>query len=85
MLLGMAWEYAQDEQGVARGNRAIRSRARTGEGFRTRVGIKAQDGCNNACTFCIVHVARGASRSMPFDQVVDDARKQAQAGRGSSC
>ncbi|MFR1639302.1 MAG: hypothetical protein ACLSVD_09090 [Eggerthellaceae bacterium] len=31
-----------------------------GSGFRTRVGVKVQDGCDNACTYCIVHVARGA-------------------------
>ena len=54
--------------------------ARSGLGFRTRVGIKAQDGCNNACTFCIVHVARGASRSVPMAQVLADARTQAAAG-----
>ena len=53
---------------------------RTGGGFRTRVGIKAQDGCNNACTYCIVHVARGASRSVPFDKVIADARAHAAAG-----
>ena len=56
------------------------STSRVGEGFRTRVGIKAQDGCHNACTFCIVHVARGESRSVPFEQVVEDARRHAQAG-----
>ncbi|MBQ3328857.1 MAG: MiaB/RimO family radical SAM methylthiotransferase, partial [Eggerthellaceae bacterium] len=53
---------------------------RTGGVFRTRVGIKAQDGCNNACTYCIVHVARGTSRSVPFDEVVADARAHAAAG-----
>ena len=26
---------------------------------RTRIGIKVQDGCDNACTYCIVHVALG--------------------------
>ena len=34
-----------------------------GNGFRTRVGVKVQDGCNNACTYCIVHVARGRATS----------------------
>lgn len=53
---------------------------RVGAGFRMRVGIKAQDGCNNACTFCIVHVARGESRSVAFDQVVADAKRHADAG-----
>ncbi|MDO4533086.1 MAG: tRNA (N(6)-L-threonylcarbamoyladenosine(37)-C(2))-methylthiotransferase MtaB [Coriobacteriia bacterium] len=53
---------------------------RTGMGFRTRVGIKVQDGCNNACTYCIVHVARGESWSVPFEQVVAEARAHALAG-----
>jgi threonylcarbamoyladenosine tRNA methylthiotransferase MtaB len=37
----------------------------TGEGFNTRRGIKIQDGCDNACTFCIVRVARGRAHSLP--------------------
>lgn len=39
---------------------------------RTRAFIKAQDGCDNNCTFCITTVARGASRSRPAAQVVSD-------------
>ena len=39
---------------------------------RTRAFIKAQDGCDNACTFCITTVARGASRSRPAAQVIAD-------------
>ncbi|MDU1909038.1 MAG: 2-methylthioadenine synthetase, partial [Eggerthella sp.] len=41
-----------------------------GSGFRTRVGVKVQDGCDNACTYCIVHVARGRATSRPADDVV---------------
>jgi threonylcarbamoyladenosine tRNA methylthiotransferase MtaB len=37
---------------------------------RTRAFIKVQDGCDNACTFCITTVARGASRSRPVDEIV---------------
>ena len=29
------------------------------DSFRTRAALKIQDGCNNACTYCIVHTARG--------------------------
>lgn len=54
--------------------------ARCGVGFNTRVGVKVQDGCDNACTYCIVHVARGNAESMPHDQVVDECA--AFAGRG---
>ena len=30
-----------------------------GNEFRSRAALKIQDGCNNACTYCIVHTARG--------------------------
>lgn len=42
-------------------------RARHG---RTRAFIKAQDGCDNACTFCVTTVARGAGRSRSADAIV---------------
>ncbi len=51
-----------------------------GDGFRSRVGVKIQDGCNNACTYCIVHVARGRATSRPADQVVSECVQLAQAG-----
>ena len=41
---------------------------------RTRAFIKAQDGCDNACTFCITTVARGNGRSRPADVIVDEIR-----------
>ncbi len=53
---------------------------RVGELFPTRVGVKVQDGCNNACTFCIVHVARGRATSRPADQVIEESRNLALAG-----
>ena len=39
---------------------------------RTRAFIKVQDGCDNACTFCITRLARGASRSRPLDEIVTE-------------
>ena len=39
---------------------------------RTRAFIKVQDGCDNACTFCVTTVARGAGRSRPADAVVEE-------------
>ncbi|HAM15954.1 MAG TPA: 2-methylthioadenine synthetase [Eggerthellaceae bacterium] len=53
---------------------------RMGAGFRTRVGLKVQDGCDHACTYCIVHVARGPARSVPASEVLRDARAYFQAG-----
>lgn len=37
---------------------------------RTRAFIKVQDGCNNKCTFCIVTIARGESRSRSIAELV---------------
>lgn len=51
-----------------------------GDGFRSRVGVKIQDGCNNACTYCIVHVARGRATSRAVGDVVEECMRLADAG-----
>lgn len=53
---------------------------RVGAAFPTRVGVKVQDGCNNACSYCIVHVARGRAWSRPSAEVVAEAAALARAG-----
>lgn len=42
---------------------------------RTRAFIKVQDGCNNKCTFCIVTLARGDSRSRPLAAIVNEIQQ----------
>jgi threonylcarbamoyladenosine tRNA methylthiotransferase MtaB len=49
------------------------------DGFRTRRGIKIQDGCDNVCSYCVVRLARGASRSTPVAEI----REQVQAAEQS--
>jgi threonylcarbamoyladenosine tRNA methylthiotransferase MtaB len=49
-------------------------------GSRTRPFLKIQDGCNSFCTYCIVPHARGASRSMPPEQVLRQLRQLGSAG-----
>lgn len=49
-------------------------------GSRTRPFFKIQDGCNAACSYCIVPRARGPSRSLPLKDVLQGARKLADAG-----
>lgn len=56
------------------------SSKRVGSQFPTRVGIKVQDGCNHACSYCIVHVARGKAWSRPIDDVVEEAKALASQG-----
>ncbi len=47
---------------------------------RARAFIKVQDGCDNACTFCITTAARGANRSRPLPAVLADVRGALQGG-----
>jgi len=47
---------------------------------RTRPLLKIQDGCNAFCTYCIVPHARGGSRSMPMDDVMENIRILKDAG-----
>jgi len=37
---------------------------------RTRAFVQVQQGCDQGCTFCIIHTARGASKSHSQEQVV---------------
>ena len=41
-----------------------------GARLRTRAFIKAQDGCDNRCTFCITTLARGHGRSRPVADIL---------------
>ena len=47
---------------------------------RTRPFLKIQDGCDAFCTYCIVPYARGRSRSMPLENVLDQIGQLAKAG-----
>lgn len=37
---------------------------------RTRAFLQVQQGCDQGCTFCVIHTARGASRSFPATHLV---------------
>lgn len=47
---------------------------------RARVGVKAQDGCANACTYCIVHQVRGPEMSVDPDDIVSQALRACELG-----
>jgi threonylcarbamoyladenosine tRNA methylthiotransferase MtaB len=49
-------------------------------GQRTRAFIKVQDGCDNACTFCVVRLARGTGRSRPIAEVLAEVRRLVELG-----
>jgi threonylcarbamoyladenosine tRNA methylthiotransferase MtaB len=51
-----------------------------GQGARSRPFLKVQDGCESFCTYCIVPYARGPSRSLPPDIVLESIEKICIAG-----
>ena len=50
------------------------------KGIRTRPFLKIQDGCEAYCTYCIVPYARGPSRSLPSDKVIECIDNMKRAG-----
>lgn len=47
---------------------------------RTRAFIEAQDGCDHACTFCVIPHGRGGSRSRPAGELIARVRQAVAAG-----
>lgn len=47
---------------------------------RTRAFLKIQDGCNSYCSYCIIPYARGRSRSLPEQKVINQIEILARAG-----
>ena len=43
----------------------------------TRALLRIQDGCDEHCTFCATRLARGANRSRPIAELVDEAERLA--------
>lgn len=52
------------------------------EGYedQTRAFVQVQQGCNQGCTFCIIHRARGPSRSLPPTLVKQQVERLSVAG-----
>lgn len=44
----------------------------------TRAWLKVQDGCDLRCSYCIIRVARGESRSRAPEELVEEARRLAE-------
>jgi threonylcarbamoyladenosine tRNA methylthiotransferase MtaB len=47
---------------------------------RTRAFLKIQDGCNYGCSYCVIPLIRGKSRSIPARQIVEQAHVLALSG-----
>ena len=60
--------------------RALDSVAATQPGARTRPFVKIQDGCDSKCSYCIIPLVRGPSRSVPPGQILQQVRELVQLG-----
>jgi threonylcarbamoyladenosine tRNA methylthiotransferase MtaB len=47
---------------------------------RVRAFVKVQDGCSFSCSFCVVPLVRGASRSRPAEAVLAEIRRRVAQG-----
>lgn len=47
---------------------------------KTRASLKIQDGCNNACSYCAIRLARGKSRSNPLENIIEQVNQYASHG-----
>lgn len=47
---------------------------------RSRAFLQIQNGCDNACTFCVIRIARGRSVSFPFEDILRQAQAFAEKG-----
>ncbi|HET7791064.1 MAG TPA: MiaB/RimO family radical SAM methylthiotransferase [Gemmatimonadales bacterium] len=65
--------------GVTAWSSSAAASRRGAQGQRSRGLLKIQDGCDEHCTFCATTLARGANRSRPVAELIDEAR--ALAGR----
>lgn len=77
VVRGEAAEPALVRAGNREWNATLRDAAaiRSLHAGRSRPFLKVQDGCDYVCSFCIIPQARGASRSIPMDHVVDEVRR----------
>lgn len=53
-----------------------------GFGTRARAYVQVQNGCDHRCTFCIIPMGRGPSRSVPAGEVVQQIARLVEGGLG---
>jgi len=56
--------------------------ARAQERRHTRAFVQVQNGCDHACTFCVIPLGRGPSCSRPLAQVIEDVERYLAGGAG---
>jgi threonylcarbamoyladenosine tRNA methylthiotransferase MtaB len=73
-------EAQVDEWGVPGSNADAYAGSEDALRPRTRPMVKIQDGCDNACAYCIVHVLRGRQRSRGRDEILAEVANLVQQG-----
>ena len=69
-------EYFFNEDTLKNLNSALSNKAGTSIfNSHVRAYLKIQDGCNNECGYCRVRIARGKSISIPYNVILDTAKK----------
>jgi threonylcarbamoyladenosine tRNA methylthiotransferase MtaB len=84
-LIGLADRIVSSATGVS--DRRAATDPETGTAVpaprgRTRFTLKVQDGCDGACSYCVVRLVRGRPRSAPLARVVAAARDALAEGCG---
>jgi threonylcarbamoyladenosine tRNA methylthiotransferase MtaB len=80
---GTDFGLAAEEKVVVNDITAVREAAlHLIDGFegRTRAFVQVQNGCDHRCTFCIIPLARGNSRSVPMGEIVAQVRRLVENG-----
>lgn len=54
----------------------------SGTATHTRAFVSVQNGCDHACTFCVIPQGRGTSRSVPVEGVLCDIGRHLESGSG---
>ena len=60
--------------------RSLEATASVHTGGRTRPFVKIQEGCDAKCSYCIIPMVRGPSRSVPPERVINQIAKLIDAG-----
>jgi len=66
--------------GNPREERGVRVLGARGLPDHTRAFLKIEEGCNYSCTYCIIPIARGRSRSVPVEEVLRQVQSLAHEG-----
>jgi ribosomal protein S12 methylthiotransferase len=59
---------------------ALRNRRTASENHRSYAYLKISEGCDRRCSYCAIPFIRGAHRSVPMEDIIDEARSLAAEG-----